>query len=186
MSKERLTSRSYCDGFEDVMLNKGVTVGEAVCQLSDYEKSGMSPEECLELANLAEKLPVPEGCDERDLCSRIRAVLEKETKDVSFAPNGKVRFISYDGAYPNLCSGTLVMEIDGKEHLFGYHKGCNHRSFWTSGGCVEFDKDCSEIVTEGEWECSKDALPADLQPYADEIFAEFKANVPNGCCGGCV
>lgn len=98
----------------------------------------------------------------------------------------KVKFIRYDGCHSGLCTGTLVMEIDGKRHRFGYHKGCDHDRFWESGGSVSFDKNCSEIVTEGEWICSKEKLPADLQPYAGEIFAAFKANVPNGCCGACV
>ncbi len=30
----------------------------------------------------------------------------------------KIKFVSYDGKYPNLCSGTLVLEIDGEEESF--------------------------------------------------------------------
>ena len=30
-----------------------------------------------------------------------------------------VKFISYTGKYPNLCSGILTLEIDGKEYKFG-------------------------------------------------------------------
>ena len=31
---------------------------------------------------------------------------------------GKVKFISYDGKYPNYCSGTLTLEIDGETAVF--------------------------------------------------------------------
>ena len=30
----------------------------------------------------------------------------------------RVKFISYTGEYPNLCSGVLTLEIDGKEYKF--------------------------------------------------------------------
>ena len=30
-----------------------------------------------------------------------------------------VKFVSYDGRFPNLCSGSLVLEIDDKEYKFG-------------------------------------------------------------------
>lgn len=30
-----------------------------------------------------------------------------------------VNFVSYTGSYPNLCSGVLTLEIDGKEITFG-------------------------------------------------------------------
>lgn len=42
---KRLTAKSGYAGYEDVCLYPGVTVGEAVCQLADYEDTGMTPEE---------------------------------------------------------------------------------------------------------------------------------------------
>ena len=31
-----------------------------------------------------------------------------------------IKFISYTGKWPNLCSGVLTVEIDGKEYKFGH------------------------------------------------------------------
>lgn len=31
----------------------------------------------------------------------------------------KIEFVSYNGAYPNLCSGTFVVRLDGIETSFG-------------------------------------------------------------------
>ena len=31
----------------------------------------------------------------------------------------RVKFISYTGEYPNLCSGVLTLEIDGVQYKFG-------------------------------------------------------------------
>lgn len=31
-----------------------------------------------------------------------------------------VKFVSYTGRYPNLCSGILTLEIDGENVNFGY------------------------------------------------------------------
>lgn len=33
--------------------------------------------------------------------------------------NDHVKFISYDGKYPCLCMGMLILEIDGTKHSFG-------------------------------------------------------------------
>jgi hypothetical protein len=30
-----------------------------------------------------------------------------------------IEFVSYNGKYPNLCSGKLTVKIDGKEVSFG-------------------------------------------------------------------
>ena len=42
---ERLIDRAVCDGYEDIGLKQGVTVGDAVCQLADYENTGLTPDE---------------------------------------------------------------------------------------------------------------------------------------------
>ena len=52
-----------------------------------------------------------------------------------------MKFISYDGGYPNLCRGVLVVEKDGKQYsIYGA---------LFSGGCCSFDEDWEENVEEG-------------------------------------
>lgn len=87
-----------------------------------------------------------------------------------------VEFVSYDGAYPNLCSGTLVLKINGEERELSH---C-----LSSGGSVSFNEDWNECVTSGAW--SVYDLPEDLQPYRSEIEECVNENIPYGCCGGCV
>lgn len=90
----------------------------------------------------------------------------------------RLQFVSYDGDYPNLCSGTLVLKLDGKDIKFP--KYC-----LSSGGSVSFTEDWDEVVTQGEWtidEFPKD-FPEELKSKAEDLVNE---NVPQGCCGGCV
>ena len=44
-----------------------------------------------------------------------------------------IKFISYDGRYPNLCRGVLILEYKNKEYSFEY--------LLESGGSVSFDSD---------------------------------------------
>ena len=110
-----------------------------------------------------------------------------------------VKFVSYDGAYPNLCSGTLVVEIDGRRVSFGKQflwewekkegiKPADYPHFWCSGGGVSFDEDWSETVDRGEWELSFDEkdFPKEIVALMPELIKAFNENVPEGCCGGCV
>ena len=97
----------------------------------------------------------------------------------------KIEFVSYDGRYPNLCSGTLTLKLDGIKKTFGYGD-CDYPQFWTSGGCVWFDNHSNEHVDRGAWELRDDALPAKLQPLAEQLIDVFNRNVEYGCCGGCV
>lgn len=86
-----------------------------------------------------------------------------------------VEFVSYDGAWPNLCSGELVLRIEGKE----VNLGC----CLCSGGRVRFDSDWCEHVESGAWSVD---VPEEFAQYADEITEIVNDNVPWGCCGGCV
>lgn len=70
----------------------------------------------------------------------------------------QVEFISYDGAYPNLCSGLLVLKINGKVKEFPRY--CLH-----SGGSVWFDDNWDEHVESGPWSID---LPKDLEPLREK------------------
>ena len=87
-----------------------------------------------------------------------------------------VKFISYDGEYPNLCSGTLTVELEGMVIVEFKHALC-------SGGVVWFDEDWGEHVEEGSWSVN---LPPEYEKYKEEITELVNENVPWGCCGGCV
>lgn len=113
--------------------------------------------------------------------------------------NKRVKFISYTGDYPNLCTGVLTLEIDGKEYKFGhdysnYRNGKhtdedpnnpNFESFWCSGGCIAGGMEDLHAET-GEWEIDADDLPEQFRELADEIDRVFNENVDYGCCGGCI
>jgi hypothetical protein len=87
-----------------------------------------------------------------------------------------VEFISYDGAYPNLCSGQLILKIDGV--IVQFPNYCMR-----SGGSVSFTSDRREVVTRGEWIVE---VPNKYERYKNEINQVVNDNVEYGCCGGCV
>jgi len=89
-----------------------------------------------------------------------------------------VEFVSYDGEYPNLCSGVLVLRVNGTEWRFDSHS-------LSSGGSVWFDEDWSENVESGPWSIDRwpDGFPEDAKELA---ISAVNMNVPEGCCGGCV
>lgn len=97
-----------------------------------------------------------------------------------------VTFINYDGRYPNLCSGTLKLAVNGIEHIFSDTFYCNedethHKRFWSSGGGLDSDY----CAYDGEWIIDYCAIPENMRAYADEIDILFNENVEHGCCGGC-
>ena len=119
----------------------------------------------------------------------------------------RVKFISYTGEYPNLCSGVLTLEIDGKKYKFGhdftmyhFHKDINDwvqededpqnpnfNSFWSSGGCVSHDGDWNWEVEHNEWVIDVNELPEQFWDVAAEIDSVINSGViPEGCCGGCI
>lgn len=118
----------------------------------------------------------------------IKNMLIHEDKDKQ---QEHVKFISYDGAYPNLCSGILELEIDGDRYAFGdlWHSDGRklYPSFWATGGNCGFRNAYSDsYVNTGEWEIYVSNLPESIRKYAAEIDEVFNANVSWGCCGGCL
>lgn len=113
----------------------------------------------------------------------------------------RVKFISYTGEYPHLCSGVLTLEIDEKEYKFGHNysngriddkgvvrftdedqKHPNFDQFWSPGGCITSNLE----VESGEWNIDVEELPEQFKELADEIDKVFNENVEYGCCGGCI
>lgn len=134
------------------------------------------------IKELAKELCEKSGChhkcnDTSDCVVEDEALLLiNENKSNNFdvkSNNPIVEFVSYDGHYPCLCSGTLVLRIDGKIVEL---KGC-----LVSGG--ELSEDYSEAYQD-KW--SIDLLPEELKPLKDIITDLVNENVEFGCCGGCI
>lgn len=92
-----------------------------------------------------------------------------------------VKFISYTGEYPNLCSGILTLKIDDKEVRFGY--GTSNKPFWYSGGGLNPNY---EGAYQREWKIDVNKILEKYRKYAREIDEVFNENVEWGCCGGCI
>lgn len=95
-------------------------------------------------------------------------------QDPGAAGEADIKFISYDGAYPCLCHGTLTLEINGV---------IRQDFALTSGGSCGFDENWDECVESGPWIVH---VPDDLAQYAAQITKVVNDNVPWGCCGGCI
>ena len=76
---KRLTSKSSYDGYEDVRLCPGVTVGDAICQLADYEDTGLEPDGVSALFKCAESERIQQLKAERDMLAKKLAALEQES-----------------------------------------------------------------------------------------------------------
>lgn len=92
-----------------------------------------------------------------------------------------IEFVSYDGAYPNICSGKLKLRMDGKLYELKY---C-----LTSGGSVIRNDDGDFDVKPGPWSVDlwhdEEKYP-ELLPHVNEIEDLVNENVDWGCCGGCI
>lgn len=85
--------------------------------------------------------------------------------------------IEYDGEFPNLCSGTLVVTIDGKR--WNFPDFC-----MVSGGGVSWGGE-EDVVDKGPWSINNwpRGFPEDQKTA---VLDKINEVVPWGCCGGCI
>lgn len=113
--------------------------------------------------------------------------LPKIEREKEHSLKDDVKFISYDGSFPNLCSGELILKINNKEYKFGKKYDPNHKDnlegFWITGGGLDEDYE----PFQGPWNLSwKDEdYPEEIRKYKDVLIEIFNEHVPYGCCGGC-
>lgn len=84
--------------------------------------------------------------------------------------------IKYDGKYPYLCMGHLIVIVDGIEYDFG-------ECCLSSGGSAGYDG-WDEYITKGKWSVKfPDNFPLELKV---EVLDAINSQIPWGCCGGCL
>lgn len=88
-----------------------------------------------------------------------------------------VEFVSYDGKWPCLCNGTLIIKVDGKTYSFD--------NAMISGGRICHNSDWDMWSEQGPWEIDLEEHP-ELEQYKEEITRVVNINVRQGCCGGCI
>lgn len=97
----------------------------------------------------------------------------------------KIEFVRYTGKKPALCEGVLTLKLDGKTTTFGNNGKTDYPYFWrTSGHAIIFSG-----IKKAPWiadEYASKRLPEELQAHLPELLEVFNANVPHGCCGGCL
>lgn len=88
--------------------------------------------------------------------------------------------IEYDGEYPNLCYGKLIVYIGKKRYNFG-------NNALSSGGSVWFDDNWCEHVEEGNWILNEEQIPKNFpKDRVQELIELINKEIPHGCCGGCI
>lgn len=88
--------------------------------------------------------------------------------------------IEYDGRYPNLCRGHLVVWIDGVAWDFGKY-------ILHSGGDIMRDDEWNMWATEGLWDIDDEDFPEGFpMEYKYDVINEINSEIAHGCCGGCI
>lgn len=161
-------SLSECDGAVAIIC-------ESAGMLSDLNKSSDETIILLKAANLL-------GVDVRGPWGADHEIWE----DNGGNHMNHITFVSYTGAWPSLCAGILKLVIDGETVTFGPSTSVEkpmYDRFWRSGGYTNW---ATKEVVERGWCVCADELPEQYRAYADEIQAVMDANIPHGCCGGCI
>jgi len=88
-----------------------------------------------------------------------------------------LEFISYDGKFPNLCRGKLLIRLHGQQ--WGLRL--------KSGGVARSYGDNVEHIVQGPWQLEEDLLPDDFpRDLIPAVLLLVEKRVPRGCCAGCL
>lgn len=96
-----------------------------------------------------------------------------------------VKFVSYTGKYPNLCTGILTISINGVHYSFGEeyegYKVVRRElpKFWEVDGGA-YGKH------HGFWIVNCEKLPEMFHEYVYEIDYIMNTEMERPCCGGCI
>jgi hypothetical protein len=83
--------------------------------------------------------------------------------------------VTYDGEYPNACTGTLTIIVDG-ETIYSKEHCCS------STGSCGFDDSFNEFVTDGRLDWDDEGKFS--REIVEAVYQELdKIHV---CCGGCL
>ena len=127
-----------------------------------------------------------------------------------------IEFVSYDGKFPNLCEGLLVVRIDGRLYAFSPYYDSMYRSFWNrfnrtealeddsitkvfgfylkSGGYIDWGEDGENPkIVKGKWIIDDKAMKLEngerfilSGEQKSELEKVINQNIEFGCCGGCI
>lgn len=87
--------------------------------------------------------------------------------------------IEYDGKYPCLCMGKLIVFINDVKYEFPNY------CLKSGGECYFLNNYEDEVVTDGEWIIDNwpDNFPKE---YKEKTLEKINNTIPYGCCGGCL
>ena len=127
-----------------------------------------------------------------------------------------IEFVSYEGKFPNLCEGLLVVRIDGRLYAFSPYYDSMYRSFWNrfnrtealeddsitkvsgfylrSGGYIDWGEDGENPkIVKRKWIIDDKAMKLEngvrfilSGKQKSELEKVINQNIELGCCGGCV
>jgi hypothetical protein len=88
--------------------------------------------------------------------------------------------IDYDGKYPCLCMGHLIVTIDDVVYDFGNY-------VLSSGGGICRDEEWNMWTEDGDWDIPDEDWPIDFpEEYKKIVLDKINEEIPHGCCGGCI
>ena len=95
-----------------------------------------------------------------------------------------IQFISYNGKYPTLCYGSLILNINNTQYSFECALASGGKAYFPNG----FTND--PVIEHGPWKKIVILHSTSDINFNDEeldyIIKLINEHVAHGCCGGCI